>query len=293
QTKLSTAMIGPTIKFSMVRTPAPACLMKRPLKKSLPSRAINPARKNPIVISFHSIPPCRSLQRAGPPLTDRRRFPRSVACGRFLELAAHIAGYGPVVPEPYGRGIERCDPPHALARRGVIGADDGRWQAHLAGEPHQGERVEHEDGVADDRQSVGSAPEADQTRGVSRQVQNLEASHRVSLADLAGDLQRPPVHVPQRAGRQRPHEWVADLREVEAVLEAAVSLRPSPLCGVAVDGRVELRGAATMVCVCVAQHDAPYPAALGTRTLDRAGGADAPRLEDGEAAVVLEQIDVR
>src|SRR5207237_4199283 len=43
----------------------------------------------------------------------------------------------------------------------------------------------------------------------------------------------------------------------------------------------------------VAQHDAPYPAALGTRALDRSGGADAPRLEDGDAALVLEQIDVR
>ena len=55
QTKLSTAMIGPTITFSIVRTAAGAFSMNSPLKKSLPRRPMKPARRKPIEISFHSI----------------------------------------------------------------------------------------------------------------------------------------------------------------------------------------------------------------------------------------------
>src|ERR1700704_3491412 len=54
-TKLSTAMIGPTITFSSVCTAGGALVMNRLLKKSLPSSPMNPARKNPSVISFHTI----------------------------------------------------------------------------------------------------------------------------------------------------------------------------------------------------------------------------------------------
>ena len=52
QTKLSTAMIGPTITFSIVVTAELECLRNRLLKNPLPSWAMNPARKNPIVTSL-------------------------------------------------------------------------------------------------------------------------------------------------------------------------------------------------------------------------------------------------
>ena len=55
QTKLSTAIRGPTSTFSSVFTVAGACSMKRTLKKPLPSRPMKPASRKPIVISFHSI----------------------------------------------------------------------------------------------------------------------------------------------------------------------------------------------------------------------------------------------
>ena len=58
QTKLSTAITGPAITFSIVRTSGGASVTKSALKKSSPSRAMNPARKKPIVISFQSI--CQS-----------------------------------------------------------------------------------------------------------------------------------------------------------------------------------------------------------------------------------------
>jgi hypothetical protein len=55
QTKLSTAMTGPAITFSIVRRAAGASVMKRALKKSSPSRPMKPASRKPIVISFQSI----------------------------------------------------------------------------------------------------------------------------------------------------------------------------------------------------------------------------------------------
>jgi hypothetical protein len=48
-------MIGPTITFSIVFTAAGASSTKRKSNTSLPSSPMNPASRNPIVISFHSI----------------------------------------------------------------------------------------------------------------------------------------------------------------------------------------------------------------------------------------------
>ena len=58
QTKLSTAISGPTITFSIAVTSGGASLTNRPLKKSSPSRPMKPASRKPIVISFQSI--CQS-----------------------------------------------------------------------------------------------------------------------------------------------------------------------------------------------------------------------------------------
>ncbi len=58
QTKLSTAISGPTITFSIATTQPGASLTKRLLKKSLPSRPMKPASRKPIPISFQSI--CQS-----------------------------------------------------------------------------------------------------------------------------------------------------------------------------------------------------------------------------------------
>ncbi len=55
QTKLSTAMIGPTITFSIVLIAGGASSMKRKLKKSLPSSPMKPASRKPMLISFQSI----------------------------------------------------------------------------------------------------------------------------------------------------------------------------------------------------------------------------------------------
>ena len=55
QTKLRTAITGPMITFSIVRSQLGPSVMNRPLKKSLPSSPMKPARKKPRVISFHSI----------------------------------------------------------------------------------------------------------------------------------------------------------------------------------------------------------------------------------------------
>jgi hypothetical protein len=51
-------MIGPTITFSIVGNGAGALRMNRCSKNPLPNWAMNPASRNPIVISFHSI--CQS-----------------------------------------------------------------------------------------------------------------------------------------------------------------------------------------------------------------------------------------
>ena len=58
QTKLITAMIGPTITFSTVGSGAGACRRNRCSKKPLPNCAMYPASRKPIAISFHSI--CQS-----------------------------------------------------------------------------------------------------------------------------------------------------------------------------------------------------------------------------------------
>jgi len=55
QTKLRIAISGPTRTFSIVRTTGGASVTKRTLKKSLPSRPMKPASRNPIEISFQSI----------------------------------------------------------------------------------------------------------------------------------------------------------------------------------------------------------------------------------------------
>ena len=56
QTNERTAISGPTTTFSIVWMPEGASVTNSPLKKSLPSSPMNPARKNPAVISFHNIP---------------------------------------------------------------------------------------------------------------------------------------------------------------------------------------------------------------------------------------------
>jgi hypothetical protein len=55
QTKLRTAISGPTRTFSIVCTSGGASVTKRKLKKSSPSRPMKPARMKPRVISFQSI----------------------------------------------------------------------------------------------------------------------------------------------------------------------------------------------------------------------------------------------
>src|ERR1700749_4463718 len=55
QTKLSTAMIGPTTTFSASLGPAGGGSTNRPLKKALPSSPMKPAITKPSVISFQSI----------------------------------------------------------------------------------------------------------------------------------------------------------------------------------------------------------------------------------------------
>src|SRR4051812_7529355 len=55
QTKLATAISGPTTTFSIARSAGGPSWMNRPLKKSSPSWATKPASRKPAVISFHSI----------------------------------------------------------------------------------------------------------------------------------------------------------------------------------------------------------------------------------------------
>ena len=52
QTKLSTAITGPISAPQSVWTAAGASVRKRPLKKSSPSSAMNPASRKPAVISL-------------------------------------------------------------------------------------------------------------------------------------------------------------------------------------------------------------------------------------------------
>src|SRR5437660_5609360 len=54
-TKLRTAMSGPTSTFSSVVTSGGASVTNRPLKKSLPSSPMKPAKKKPSVTSFHTM----------------------------------------------------------------------------------------------------------------------------------------------------------------------------------------------------------------------------------------------
>ena len=58
QTKLSTAITGPMTAPHTVWTSFGEPVRNRPLKKPLPSWAMNPASRKPIVISFQSI--CQS-----------------------------------------------------------------------------------------------------------------------------------------------------------------------------------------------------------------------------------------
>ena len=48
-------MIGPTITFSASLSGPGACSMNSALKKSLPSRPMNPASRKPIATSFQTI----------------------------------------------------------------------------------------------------------------------------------------------------------------------------------------------------------------------------------------------
>ena len=61
--------------------------------------------------------------------------------------------------------------------------------------------IERVEAVADQREAVGLAPQADQARGVAGQVDDLEAGDVVALGDGVGDLHRAAVPHPQQDGK--------------------------------------------------------------------------------------------
>jgi hypothetical protein len=92
QTKLRTAIKGPTTTFSIAFSQPAASLMKRPLKKSSPSRPMKPASRKPTVISFQSI--CQSPRKLSATSvqldseSSRRRQPCAAAAAAWCSCSA-------------------------------------------------------------------------------------------------------------------------------------------------------------------------------------------------------------
>jgi hypothetical protein len=127
---------------------------------------------------------------------------------------------------------------------------------------------------------------------VARQVEHLEPGHCVALRQRAGDRERAAVHVAEGARGQGPHDRIAHLAEVDPVAHPAVALRSRALLGVTEDGGVELRSATAVVGMRVAQHDPLDAPACRAGVPDRLRHPHASRLEQRDAVVVLEQVDV-
>lgn len=93
--------------------------------------------------------------------------------------------------------------------------------------------VEQREAVVGDRHPVAFAPQADASRAVAGEVEDLELADPIPLGERVGDLHRasvPGAHQPggEQAGRKR------ELSEVE-VVGAAILLGVGALVGVAVD----------------------------------------------------------
>ena len=127
-------------------------------------------------------------------------------------------------------------------------------------------------------------------------MDDLEAGHRVALGQGLFDPHRPGVpqvvvEHPHRGAHRAGLGEGRELREVRVRL-AVVRLRIRHLGLVAPDGRVEPRGGAAVVGMSVAEHD-PFDAAH--RSPDRGDVARHvahARVEDGHAAIVLDEVDV-
>src|SRR5919197_4798429 len=89
----------------------------------------------------------------------RPRLPIALRFGRALELGAHVAGHRVGVPRPRGRRLERGE----LADRGtrLLGVVVERLVGHARRAVAAGLRIERVEAVADQRQAVRGAPQAD------------------------------------------------------------------------------------------------------------------------------------
>ena len=97
QTKLRTAISGPTRTFSIVRRTGGASVTKRKLKKSLPSKPMKPASRKPIVISFQSI-----VQSA------RKLWATSVQASAETSFCRRVRGCSPSLSEPWSCAWPSC-----------------------------------------------------------------------------------------------------------------------------------------------------------------------------------------
>jgi hypothetical protein len=153
-----------------------------------------------------------------------------------------------------------------------------------------GLRIERVEAVADERQAVGGAPEADEPGGVAWQRDDLEPGDLVALVDGAGDGDRPAVPHPQQV-REDGLGVGLELFEVE-VAHAAVALGVLAVVGMAQDRHVEVGRDAAVVGMPVAEQD-PRDAAQR-----RAGGGDGarhrldPRVVEHHAVAVAYEVDV-
>src|SRR5436190_597521 len=118
QTKLSTAITGPAITFSIVRTAAGASVTNSPLKKSLPSRPppMNSARVNCQPISTQRTKPSSQTR-----LVDANWKARAVTAEAPLansDLAIAIAAYehdDEAAPRPVARATGPNPSPESAA----------------------------------------------------------------------------------------------------------------------------------------------------------------------------------
>uniref|UniRef100_A0A6J5Z5S3 Unannotated protein n=1 Tax=freshwater metagenome TaxID=449393 RepID=A0A6J5Z5S3_9ZZZZ len=153
-----------------------------------------------------------------------------------------------------------------------------------------GLRIERVEAVADQRQPIRFAPEADQAGGVAWEVDHLEAGNLVALLKRAADLHRPAVPSGQQLRHQLAAERVQQF-ELEVVL-AAVTFGVGNLGRVAEDWRTQGRRRAAVVGVAVPQNHAGNPAELCAGDRKRVGHRTDAGVKQQHAFSVAHEVGV-
>ena len=213
-------MSGPTITFSIVCTAGGASVMKRPLKKSSPSRPMKPASRKPIVISFQSI--CQSPRKLW---ATSDQAAAEVSRSRQPMLARRPRGAGGR-PAPAGRA--RAPAPRAAARRRRRSSDRHQRDHHDPAD-ELGERElpadqdpEHQAELPDEVGRGELEGERGRGRGALLEERLGDRDRRVGAGGGGGAEAGRPGERPEAAARRAPldplarHPGLDDRRDREA-----------------------------------------------------------------------------